>query len=417
MSDKVWLKGEIVTTGTEILLGQIVDTNAAWIAQQLNAVGVSLYYKSTVGDNEERLRRLLEMSMARSDLVIVTGGLGPTADDITRDAIANAIGKPLVLDQVTIAELKKRFSNWGTRMTVNNQKQALIPQHATIVPNPVGTAPGFRVECMGCTLFALPGVPREMKQMMEDHVLPYLRKETKGQGVIKTRTLRTIGIGESSIDHEIQDLMSSENPTVGLAAHTGQADVRLTARGLTEHEADAMLNDLEAAVRSRIGPYIYSNEKDKDIAEHIVDLLKLKRESLVIYEFHTQGMITDRLQKVRGLEILDLPFSRNPELASKIESCLPGNEEDEDATRQALSDIANLLADNSNASCILVVLGTSGEDQGVYQKRRGFSHVLFRSSKQDKLIRISFGGSDALTGVWIGNRCFDLIRRTILEMP
>ncbi len=416
MTDHVWLKGEIVTTGTEILLGQIVDTNAAWIAQHLNAIGINLYYKSTVGDNVARLQQVLETAMARSDVVIVTGGLGPTADDITREAIASAVREPLVLDQPTVEKLRERFSNWGTRMTANNQQQALIPQQAAIVPNPVGTAPGFRIRQNGCTLFALPGVPREMKRMMEDHVLPYLRAQTKGQGVIRTRTLRTVGIGESSIDHEIRDLMASTNPTVGLAAHTGQADVRLTARSLTAPEAEAMLDAMEASVRSRIGAYIYSNEKDKDIAEYIADLLKLKGERLVLYEHHTQGMIAERLLQGGDTGMLERPLAHNPDLASRVRACLPAAEEDEAATEQALPVIATLLGDASKASCIMVVLGTTGEDHGVYQRRLGFTHVLFRTPQDERCLHIGFGGTDPLTAVWIGNRCFDLIRRTLLEL-
>ncbi len=416
MSDHVWLKGEIVTTGTEILLGQIVDTNAAWIAQRLNAIGINLYYKSTVGDNEERLRELLKVSMTRSNVVIVTGGLGPTADDITREAIASAVGESLVLDQPTVESLRKRFSHWGTRMTANNEQQALIPRNAAIVPNPVGTAPGFRISREGCTLFALPGVPREMKRMMEDHVLPYLQEQTRGQGVIRTRTLRTIGIGESSIDHAIRDLMASDNPTAGLAAHTGQADVRLTARGLTPAEADTLLDAMEAKVRDRIGAYIYSDQKDKDIAEYIADLLKSQGERLAIYEYHTRGLITERLQNAGGATVLDPIWEREPELVAEAAACIPASEEDETAFQQSLSAIAALLTDSSDASCQLVVLGTTGEDHGVYQRRRGFTHVLFRSSRATQNIRFGFGGTDPLTAVWIGNRCFDLMRRNLLEL-
>ncbi len=251
--------------------------------------------------------------------------------------------------------------------------------------------------------------------MMEDHVLPYLQAQTRGQGAIRTRTLRTIGIGESSIDHEIRDLMASENPTVGLAAHTGQADVRLTARGLTESAADAMLDEMEAEVRTRIGAHIYSDQKDKDIAEHIADLLKLKGERIAIYEYHTQGMITERLENAGGSCVLDSLWQQVPDLATRVAACIPEAEE-EPAFRQSLADIAALMADASDATCHLVVLGTTGEDHGVYQKRRGFTHALFRSSRGEQCIRFGFGGTDSLTAIWIGNRCFDLIRRNLLEL-
>jgi nicotinamide-nucleotide amidase len=170
------LNAEIVTSGTEILLGDIVDTNAAWIAQQLREAGVNLFYKTTVGDNEPRLRGVIELGMARSDVIIVTGGLGPTVDDITRDAIANATGCPLELHEGALATLQARFARFGATMTDNNRQQALIPHGAILIENPVGTAPGFIVETERCAVIALPGVPREMKQLMADTVLPYLRR-------------------------------------------------------------------------------------------------------------------------------------------------------------------------------------------------------------------------------------------------
>lgn len=416
MSGQAWLKGEIVTTGTEILLGEIVDTNAAWIAQRLNAIGINLYYKSTVGDNEQRLTRLLEVAMHRSDVVIVTGGLGPTADDITREAIAGAFGTELVLDGATVENLRSRFSNWGTRMTANNQKQALIPEGAEIVPNPVGTAPGILMRQANRMLFALPGVPREMKRMMEDSVLPMLQARTRGQGVIQVRTLRTIGIGESSIDHEISDLMASANPTVGLAAHTGQADVRLTARGLNEREATAMLDDMEGRVRERIGIHIYSDRKDADIARHMVELMEEKGASLALYEPHTQGWIGTRLRDHGGDSILTAPWQNDPTLEQAARQSLPDDETDLEGYGRAMDYIHALLRQGNDADCRLVVLGTTDPEHGVYQQRKGFTLVKCMRGAQVREARFSFGGPDELTAVWVGNRCFDLMRRLYLDM-
>ena len=170
---------EIVTTGTEILLGDIVDTNAAWIAQQLREAGVNLYYKTTVGDNEPRVRGVIEQCMQRCDAIIVTGGLGPTVDDITRQAIAAATGRTLVLHEGALETLKPRFARFGSQMTENNLQQAYIPEDSILIENPVGTAPGFIVETERCAVIALPGVPREMKQLMTATVLPYLRRKCR----------------------------------------------------------------------------------------------------------------------------------------------------------------------------------------------------------------------------------------------
>ena len=414
MTMSTWLKGEIVTTGTEILLGETVDTNAAWIAQQLNAIGINLYYKSTVGDNIGRVTEVLQRCIGRSDVVIVTGGLGPTADDITRDAIALAVGDELVLDQATVEALQARFSNWGTRMTANNQQQALIPANATIVPNPVGTAPGFRVASGDCTIFALPGVPREMKRMMTDSVLPWLAERTGGSGVIHVRTLRTIGIGESAIDNEIRDLMAGENPTVGLAAHTGQADVRLTARGRDADEADRLLDQMEAQVRSRLGEYIYSNVKGLDIARHIVELLETRERTLASFELNTQGRIAERLRSQGGESVLD-ERAQGDEARSRVARCLPQADAPEAEFEQALETIDRVLADSCAGSLRLTVLGTTGDDHGVYQNRKGYTWVLLGDRHGERRARFSFGGTDELTAVWIGNRCFDLVRRWLLD--
>ncbi len=252
------LCAEIVTTGTEILLGEIVDTNATWIAQQLRESGINLYYKTTVGDNQARVRGVIELGLSRGSVLLVTGGLGPTKDDITRDAIADATGCALELHEGALATLKERFARFGAQMTENNRRQAYIPAGATLVENPVGTAPGFIVESGAGTVIAMPGVPSEMKRMMVDTVLPYLRTRNGNKGIIRRRVLRTIGIGESTIDHELGALMDRANPTVGLAAHLGQADVRVTAQAQTEDEVEALLDGIEAEVRARIGRHIYS---------------------------------------------------------------------------------------------------------------------------------------------------------------
>lgn len=409
-----WLSGEIVTTGSELLLGQIVDTNAAWMAQRLNEIGIHLYYKSTVGDNEQRLSELLGTCIQRSEVVIVTGGLGPTADDITRQALARAVGVPLRPHEPTLEALRKRFSNWGTQMTANNSQQALLPEGAELVPNPVGTAPGIRVQSGECTLFALPGVPREMKRMMSDHVIPFLRELTGGQGVIQTRTLRTIGIGESMLDHELGDLLQSENPTVGLAAHTGQADVRITARGLDEIEADALLDGMEARVRQSVGQYVYSDRKDEDIGSHVADLLQGSGLKLLLMEQNTEGRIAERLRAASGGQELLEAEDAKAGLSRQLRDLLPADSEKEDLSA-ALDRYSEALNGLREDLLCLVVVGSTDPRQGVYQPDRGRTQVLFKHGERERRLELNFGGTDELTATWIGNRCFDMIRRSILD--
>ena len=252
------MKAEIVTTGTELLLGDTIDTNAAYIARQLRDIGVNLFYKTTVGDNIARLVEVFRLGLSRSDVILVTGGLGPTVDDITREAVAEATGRELEQRPELVERLQTQFANWGRAFTANNLRQSFLPVDAVAIPNPVGTAPGFILEVAGCVIICMPGVPREMKRMMADSVLPYLQTRMGAAGaVILTRVLHTAGIGESAVDDRIGVWMRRGNPSVGLAAHLGRVDVRLTVRAGSMAEAQALLAPLEVELRAALGSAIY----------------------------------------------------------------------------------------------------------------------------------------------------------------
>ena len=206
------MQAEIISIGTELLLGEIIDTNAAWIARQLTTIGLNLYFKATVGDNQQRIAEILRNGLKRSDVIITTGGLGPTVDDVTREAVAAATDRDLVLDEALLAEVGAFFLKMGRTMTANNRKQACLPRDARVIHNPVGTAPAFAVEvqrpnALPGVIISLPGVPHEMQYLMEHEVLPRLRARYGLTGVIKSRIVHTCGIGESAIDAQIGDLM------------------------------------------------------------------------------------------------------------------------------------------------------------------------------------------------------------------
>jgi nicotinamide-nucleotide amidase len=258
------MHAEIVMIGTELLLGEIVDTNANLLAKKLRDIGLDLYYKTTVGDNEARITDVLDQALDRSDVIITSGGLGPTVDDITRQAVANATGRKLVYSTELEAQIAARFRSFGRPMADNNKRQAYIPEGALPLPNPVGTAPCFLSEDVGGRGFiiSLPGVPRELDYMLEHTVIPLLIERMGGAKVMKVRVLRTCAVGESNIDRAIGDLMTEKNPTVGLAAHAGQTDVRITAKADTEAEADALIAPLEAELRQRLGIAIYGVDKE-----------------------------------------------------------------------------------------------------------------------------------------------------------
>ena len=230
------MQAEIVLIGTELLLGEIVDTNANLFAKALRDIGMDLLYKTTVGDNQKRMVDVLNLALDRSDVVITSGGIGPTVDDMTRLAVAEATGRKLVYSDELEGQIATRFRNFGRPMAENNKRQAYIPEGAIPLENPVGTAPCFLSEDVNGRGFviSLPGVPRELEHMLHNVVIPILIDRMGGRKVMKVRVLRTCAVGESNIDRSIGDLMTESNPTVGLAAHAGQTDVRITAKADTE---------------------------------------------------------------------------------------------------------------------------------------------------------------------------------------
>ncbi|MBE7552268.1 MAG: CinA family nicotinamide mononucleotide deamidase-related protein [Anaerolineales bacterium] len=290
------MHAEIVMTGSELLLGEIVDTNSTMMAKMLRNIGLDLYYKTTVGDNEERITQVLNLALDRSPVVITSGGLGPTVDDVTRQAVANATGRKLVYSLELEAQIAARFRGFGREMADNNKRQAYIPEGALPLPNPVGTAPCFLSEDMAGRGFiiSLPGVPRELEYMMTHTVIPLLVERMGGAKIIKARILRTCAVGESNVDRGIGDLMIERNPTVGLSAHAGQTDVRITAKAETEAEADALIAAMEARVRERLGVAIYGVEKET-VPEVVGRLLVEKELKLGVVDTLTGGQLAREL--------------------------------------------------------------------------------------------------------------------------
>lgn len=286
------MRAEIVMIGTELLLGELVDTNANMLAKALREIGLDLYYKTTVGDNESRITEVLNLALDRSDVVITSGGLGPTVDDVTRQAIANATGRKLVYSTVLEAEIAARFRSFGRKMADNNKRQAYIPEGALPLSNPVGTAPCFLSEDSRGRGFivSLPGVPRELEYMMTHKVIPLLVERMGGIKVTKIRVLRTCAVGESNVDRAIGDLMTKKNPSVGLSAHVGQTDVRITAKANTESEAEALIGSIEAELRKRLGVAIYGVGKQA-VPEVVGQLLTEKNLRLGVIDMLTSGQL------------------------------------------------------------------------------------------------------------------------------
>jgi nicotinamide-nucleotide amidase len=295
------VKAEIVAVGTELLLGQIVDTNSAHIARLLTTVGLDVHFKSTVGDNLDRLKATLQTALNRSDIVITTGGIGPTLDDVTRDAIAEVTGRPLTFQPQLFQQIEHFFTRLGRPVGENNRRQAYIPEGAIPIENPVGTAPGFIVEQGSRAILCVPGVPHEMRHFMDHSVMPYLRAKLGISEVIVSRVLKLVGIGESLVDERLHDLIvQGQNPTIGLLAHTqiGEVHVRLTAKAGGEQGARALNAALETAVRARLQEFIFG--ADEETYEGVLGALLL-RSGLRVAAAETAGG-TSVIQTLKGME-------------------------------------------------------------------------------------------------------------------
>jgi nicotinamide-nucleotide amidase len=285
---------EIISIGTELLLGEIVDTNAPYLARLLRSIGVDLFRKTTIGDNKNRIAAIIQESLSRCDIIITTGGLGPTVDDPTREAVALAFGVPTEFHPELWEQIQSRFARYGRLPTENNRRQAFIPQGAIAVENPVGTAPAFMVEIAGKVIVALPGVPKEMEYLMHNQVIPFLRQRFDLKGMIKARVIHTAGVGESQIDEMIGDLETLSNPTVGLLAHSGQVDVRITAKADSEADADRMIQELEKTLQERLGDMIYGADQDT-LDDKVFETLQRKAWKLAVLEAGLNGDLLKRL--------------------------------------------------------------------------------------------------------------------------
>ncbi|HZQ11110.1 MAG TPA: CinA family nicotinamide mononucleotide deamidase-related protein [Anaerolineae bacterium] len=393
------MRAEIISIGTELLLGEIVDTNAAWLAQQLAATGVDVYFRTTVGDNVGRIAEVIRNALARADVVITTGGLGPTVDDMTREGIAQAIGVPLVLQEELIEQIRARFDKWGRGMSENNVRQAYVPRGATAVENPVGTAPCFIVEQEGHFIFVLPGVPREMKYLTETRLLPWLREKVGNQGIILSKTLRTIAIGESLIDEKIGDLETERNPTVGLAAHAGQTDIRITAKGQTRAEAEKMIQAMEARVRERLGDWIYG-EGDESVEQVIARLAVAKEKKIALLESNTRGLLAERLRATpEQLEIV----------AEQVDVSDPTQ-----VSESNVAAFARELRKQSGADYALAVLGTMGADEDMYSANTGKTAIGLAFDERVKTYEFPVGGVTEMAQQWTAMRALDILRRALL---
>jgi len=381
---------ELITIGTELLLGDILDTNSRFLARALRDAGVDLYRTTTVGDNVRRIALAVQESLTRADIVITTGGLGPTVDDPTRLAVAEALQVDLVFHPELWEQIKARFRRYNRDPGENNKRQAYLPANAIPVENPVGTAPAFICEVNGKAIIALPGVPREMEHLYQSEVLPYLRRRFDLQSVIKTRVLHTAAVGESVIDELVGDLEELNNPTVGLLAHPGQIDIRIGAKAASAAEAEEMIESVSQEIHRRLGDMIYGSD-DQTLESTVLEGAARLGWSISLIEAGLDGILVKRFSQVN-----------NERFAGG--EILSGNYAKELIQAQAAAFGASHRAEVA----LGVGLFPNGEKQEMY---------LFLSTPAAAVeISRSYGGPPQNAPLWAAHNSLDLVRREIMKM-
>lgn len=419
------MKAEIVSVGTELLLGHVVDSNAAYIARRLAGLGIALYRKTTVGDNLARLSLVVQEALARADVLVITGGLGPTEDDLTRDAVADALGICLVENDAALASIRSFFENRGVPMQESNRRQALMPplDRGRMVPNPVGTAPGLLFEAGDRRVICLPGVPSEMQLMMDESVAPYLAdlvQRREGGLVIASRSIKTVGIGESALEGRILDLAHGiHNPTVATYANKGECEIRVTARAHTKADADAMIDGVAQEVSRRLGEAVYGY--DEDTLQSVVGQLLYKTcVTLATAESCTGGKIAGMITDVPGSSsyfergyVTYSNRSKSEELgvpAALVESM--GAVSRPVAVRMAVG-----AASNAGAAIGVSVTGIAGPGGGSEGKPVGLVHFGLCDTSKCSVIaaKVRFAGERSAVRHRSAKFCLDMIRRHMLN--
>ncbi|HEY8426383.1 MAG TPA: competence/damage-inducible protein A [Limnochordales bacterium] len=415
------MRAEIVTIGTELLLGQIIDTNSAYLARKLGELGYDTYFRQTVGDNHRRAVMAVSLALERADVVIVTGGLGPTEDDVTRDVVAAAVGVPLEESAEALAQVTAYFERVGRPMAPTQRRQALVPKGARIVPNPVGTAPGFVWEGTDRAVVALPGPPGELKAMMESWVGPYLaeRARSRGQaGVIVSRLLHFVGIGEADLEQRLLDLLHGRtNPTLATYAGTGQVSLRITARAADEATARGMIGPVEQEVLARVGAYCYGFD-DETLEAVVVRALARRGWKLAVAESCTGGLVGDRLTNVPGASevLLEDVVAYSNEAKQRrlgVEAALI---QEHGAVSEACARaMAEGVRRSAGADVGLAITGIAGPGGGTPEKPVGLVYMAVATPAATVAERHRFGGDRLHVKARAATTALALLRRCLVE--
>ena len=368
---------ETIFVGTELLLGNIVNTNAAYLAEQLAMLGFPSYYQTTVGDNAERLEGCIRQALERSELVILSGGLGPTQDDITKEAAARVMGRKLVLNETAKAQIEEYFAKKGKKMAENNLKQAMMPEGALMLENRNGTAPGVIMEENGKILILLPGPPEELSLMFEQSVLPYLQSKTSQ--VIYSVMVKVCGMSESDVAEQLDDLINRQGDvTVAPYAKIGEGHLRVTAKAQDEKQAKKLIKPVVKDIKARLGDAVYTTHDDTTLEKSVVDLLLANHLTVTTVESCTGGLLAGRLINVPGVsEIFKMGhITYSNKAKRKIVGVKRKTLEKYGAvSEQVVKEMVNGVLQITRADVAVSISGVAGPDGGTEEKPVGLVYI------------------------------------------
>ena len=294
------MSAEIITIGTELLTGSTINTNVSYLSEKLTSLGIETCFQTSVGDNHPHLELVLSEAIKRSKIIVITGGLGPTADDITKQAVSNVLKTRLILETGIVSKIERFFKDRKKEIPSNNYNQALIIRGSMIINNKIGTAPGLIIERDQNIIILLPGVPRELKPMFKDTVSKYLEKKYSKNLVIKSRTLRTFGLGESTVDEKLTHIAEKcSNPSIAFLAHATEVDVKITAKAGNQDIADSLIADVETQIRDSLGDYVFGAD-DETMEKIVGTILTLRNKTIALAESCTGGLISNLLTNISG---------------------------------------------------------------------------------------------------------------------
>ena len=412
------MRGELIFVGTELLLGQIINTNAAYLGENLASLGVDLYHSSVVGDNLDRIKGTILTALGRSDLILITGGLGPTFDDITREGIAAAIGRELVYDPQVMAQIEAHFNRVKYKILPIHRRQAyVLSSGCQVVPNPIGSAPGLIIGVGGKWIIAMPGVPREMKRMCEDTIFPWIVGKA-GKSVIQSRVLKVCGMGESTVANELQEIVESlTNPTIAFLARPNEVSVRITAKASDSDEASRMIAVVADQIREKLGENVFG-EDDQTMEEVVGSLLSDHHSTLAIAESCTGGLISDRITDVPGSSgyFQGTVVSYSNQLKNRL---LNVSEEDLRQHGAVSSSVAVQMAQGVRnlveTDYGLGITGVAGPTGATPQKPVGLVYIALASENGAYSKEFRFIGGRTIVKRRASQMALDMLRRELLR--